>query len=257
MDWAFGQELPTAKQLLLVGLAWLCDDNGVTFKSQSTVAERLNRDSRWVREHLGALAEAGLVTRVRRHRRNGSRTTDLLILNMPRPVPVDLEAYSGFVGEREPGDREPTGENPPGGYRRISVGPTGENPPGHPINHLETTKASVDLDRDVREVFKAWVESTGRAAARTKLTPDRRRVIVRALRSHGLADCLLAVRNIGLDGWASGRNERGRPFNGVEHALGSASRLERWRDYEGGAGGGVVSSSALLRAQPLRGGVDE
>lgn len=79
-------------------------------------------------------------------------------------------------------------------------------------------------------VFDAWVKATERDAARTKLTADRRRRIVKALASHGLDDCLAAVTNIGLDEWARGANDRGRRFDDIEHALGTAARLERWRD---------------------------
>jgi hypothetical protein len=130
VDWALSVEGLTApKQLLLVALAWITDEDGVTFKGQETVAARLAHDPRWVREHLRGLAEAGLVTRLRRHRLNGSRTTDLLVLNMPREQPIDLTAYSGIVGEPEPGDREPTGGNPPQGLPAGSRRPTGGNPP--------------------------------------------------------------------------------------------------------------------------------
>lgn len=84
---------------------------------------------------------------------------------------------------------------------------------------------------DTQTVFDAWVNATGRNPNRTKLTPDRRRRIRKALGSHGLDDCLAAVANIGRDAWAGGENDRGTPFNGIEHALGSAERIERWRDW--------------------------
>lgn len=83
-----------------------------------------------------------------------------------------------------------------------------------------------------RRVFDEWMAATERDPARTKLTPDRRRRIDKALDSHGLDDCLAAVRHIGADGWARGANDRGRRFDDIEHALGSAERIERWRDQQ-------------------------
>lgn len=73
-----------------------------------------------------------------------------------------------------------------------------------------------------------------------------------ALKSHGLADCLAAVRNIGADPWAGGANDRGKPFNGIEHALGSAERIERWRDAVPvplrGVPGGKYDAAAAAKA---------
>jgi hypothetical protein len=129
VDWALVQDLNAPKKLLLVALVWLADDDGVTIKAQTTIAARLGKDTRWLREHLPGLAADGFVTRYRRHRMNGSRTSDLLVINWPRTEALDLENYSGIVGDREPGDREPTGGNSPGGQPAGSRQPTGENPP--------------------------------------------------------------------------------------------------------------------------------
>jgi len=84
-------------------------------------------------------------------------------------------------------------------------------------------------------VYAAWAVATGRDQGRTKLTPDRRRTIQRALKSHGLEDCIRAVKNIGRDSWAGGENDRGRRFDDIKHALGDAERIERWRDHEPGS----------------------
>jgi hypothetical protein len=85
---------------------------------------------------------------------------------------------------------------------------------------------------DVRSVFDAWVAATERDPARTKLTADRRRRIEKAIASHGVDDCSAAVRHIGQDAWARGANDRSRRFDDIEHALGSAERIERWRDQQ-------------------------
>jgi hypothetical protein len=85
---------------------------------------------------------------------------------------------------------------------------------------------------DVRTIFDAWVAATERDAAKTKLTADRRRLTEKALGSHGLADCLAAVRHIGADAWARGHNDRQTRFDDLKHALGSSERIERWRDQQ-------------------------
>lgn len=137
MDWALAEDLGAADKLMLVTLAWVSDDQGVTFKGQQTLAERVGKDARWVRLHLASLADSGHVTRYRRHRENGSRTTDVIVLNGPRPEPLNITQYSGVIGGMEPGDTVPTGEDPPGGLPVVSEHFTGENPPGHPINLVE------------------------------------------------------------------------------------------------------------------------
>lgn len=106
VDWALKctEKISPAKKLLLVGLAWVADSDGVTFVGHKRLAERIGQDPRWVRDHISGLAEAGLISRYRRHRANGSRTTDLIVLNLPRTEPLSLNGYSGIVGELESGD---------------------------------------------------------------------------------------------------------------------------------------------------------
>jgi hypothetical protein len=87
------------------------------------------------------------------------------------------------------------------------------------------------VDAREREVFDAWVGATGRDATRTQFDAKRQRCIRKALASHGLDDCLAAVRNIGRDPWARGSNDRQKRFDDVKHALGDAERIERWRDW--------------------------
>lgn len=155
VDWALTRDdLSAPKHLLLVTIAWLADGDGVTFKSQKTIAARLAKDPRWVREHLPELARLGLLTRRRRHRLDGSRTTDLIVLNLPRTAPLDLSAYSGIVGAPEPGDVEPSGENPPGGLAAETRQPSGENPPTviNPSDNLSPTEKTSDHSHDRADI---------------------------------------------------------------------------------------------------------
>lgn len=138
IDWALSQKVPTAKKLLLVGLAWIADDCGVTFRSQKAIADRLGKDSRWVGEHIGELESQGFITRFRRHRANGSRTTDLIVLNGPRTEDLDLSLYSGILDAPIGGNAgEPIGGNAEA-YRRKSVPLTAETGPPR-SNSLDNT----------------------------------------------------------------------------------------------------------------------
>lgn len=168
VDWALGLDLPATKKLLLVTISWIADDTGVTWRGQDTIGARLGKDGRWVREHLGALAEVGYVTRFRRHTAQGRRTSDLLVVNMPREHDLDLSAYSGIVGDREPTDREPTGGNPPGCEADLPAGfarSTGGNPPP---NNKEINKLS---ETDVSEVALAGDDVPSSMSFRGKRVP--------------------------------------------------------------------------------------
>lgn len=203
VDWALTRDLSAPKKLLLVALAWISDDLGVTFKSQKVIAARLGKDTRWLREHLPGLAAEGHVTRYRRHRANGSRTSDLLVINWPRPEPLDLDAYSGIVGEPEPGDHVPSGENPPGGLPAGNGRPSGEEPPiqsqpldepvGDKKKRVREDAFPDDLPPELFEVavaagkiLKRVAVERGQAKAVTRLTvghavltyPDRDHVLV-------------------------------------------------------------------------------
>lgn len=101
---------------------------------------------------------------------------------------------------------------------------------------------------DEQTIFEEWVKVTSRDPARTKLTPERRRTIAKAVKlaSGGTAECLDAVRGLGASRWAAGENDRARPFNDIKHALGNIERIEEWarRWREGGAAGAVRLAEA-------------
>jgi hypothetical protein len=134
VDWALTRPgIGVPSKLLLVALAWITDDAGVTFMKQRTIGPRINKDERWVREYLPKLAEAKLITRYHRRRSNGSVTSDLIVLNIPRATVLDLSVYSGIIGQKEAGDVDPekvvisaSGEKPP------VVESSGENLVDHP-----------------------------------------------------------------------------------------------------------------------------
>lgn len=134
---------------------------------------------------------------------------------------------------------------------RDSVTPQRDASRGEERRGVKESPTDSPVAADRQQVWDAWIAATGRTA-QTVMDAKRKRIIDQALKSHGLADCLAAVRNIGADPWAGGANDRGKPFNGVEHALGSAERIERWRDETPkplrGVPGGKYDAAAAAKA---------
>ena len=86
--WAFAQEVtPAGRKFVLVALANHADAEGRCFPSQKRLAFMTGQSVRAVRDHLAALEEAGLITRVETRRESdGGRTSDTIFLNAPPDV---------------------------------------------------------------------------------------------------------------------------------------------------------------------------
>lgn len=167
----------------------------------------------------------------------------------PRPAGGSAREQSGVVATTpEPGGdpREESGAFPPSRAPADRTGPD-------PDQDQERTapEGAGARTEDITTVFEAWVAATERDPSRTKLDPDRRRLIDKRLRSHGLDDCLAAVRNIGASiGENSARDGygRGHRFDDLKHALGKTEQIERWREApttKGAGTKGVASSRDL------------
>ena len=79
--WAVKQEVGSpAEKLLLLLLANYADANGRTFVGQKTLAEDAGMSTRTVSRHMIALEKTGLITRHKRFREDGSRTSDYTVL---------------------------------------------------------------------------------------------------------------------------------------------------------------------------------
>lgn len=86
------------------------------------------------------------------------------------------------------------------------------------------------VDKSTTRVFEAWVEATGRDQARTKLTADRRRRILKALKDYDEADLVDAVRGVSRSPFHCGQNERQRRYDDLELVLRDAAKIEEFRD---------------------------
>jgi hypothetical protein len=87
-----------ARKYALLAVAEACDARGVTYWSLEGIAEAAGVTARALRVHIGALERDGLIVRYRRHRRNGSRTSDLIVLCMDRADALWIADYAGRGG---------------------------------------------------------------------------------------------------------------------------------------------------------------
>lgn len=95
-----------AMKLVLLTLANFADDEGYCFPSQKTLAEITECGERSIRRYLDKLESMGVIRRVRRHRGDGSRTSDGVFLCMEN-LPAKLT--TGQIDHR-PNEADPTGQ---------------------------------------------------------------------------------------------------------------------------------------------------
>lgn len=82
---------------------------------------------------------------------------------------------------------------------------------------------------DVRDVFAAWVDATGRDPARTRLTVQRRKKVDARLREgYDVGELTAAVRGIALSAWHRGENDTGTRYDDLTVALRDGGQVERF-----------------------------
>lgn len=111
--WAIRQRVgsPTGKVLLMC-LANYADESGECWPSQGTMSAEAELGERATRDWLKTLEDQGFIERQRRHRGDGSRTSDLirLCLNRPPDTPAsDLPAESAGRPNQPASGAAPTG----------------------------------------------------------------------------------------------------------------------------------------------------
>jgi hypothetical protein len=87
---------------VLIALAHHADKNGVCWPSQQTIADELEMGVSTVRMHVTALQRKGLIDHARRHRRNGSRTSNEYMLMMGQPPESGGSLAPDFSGTQPP-----------------------------------------------------------------------------------------------------------------------------------------------------------
>lgn len=82
-SWAFAQHTPgvsSGAKFLLVAICNACDKAGVTYQGREAMALDCACTTKTVSDNYARLEAAGLIARVQRRRRNGSRTSDYIIV---------------------------------------------------------------------------------------------------------------------------------------------------------------------------------
>ena len=99
--WALKQKVnnPTAK-IILISLANYAGKNGTCYPGQSTLADLAEVSDRSVRTAIKHLEKLGLVSRKKRGKKGGGRSSDLFVLNLTE---TKAENSSGKGGKAEAG----------------------------------------------------------------------------------------------------------------------------------------------------------
>lgn len=158
-------------------------------------------------------------------------------------------------GSHDPGSSNPTTEDPgstdPGGFNPGSPEPTrvpttrgaGSHDPGPgssgPTNPIEPKvepknkpKEDMSASADVRACFDFW--KTEHNHPKAVLSPDRSRVIKRALKDHGKKDVAAAIRGIKKSVFHMGGNPDGTVYDDIKVILKNTANVEKFRDLETG-----------------------
>lgn len=99
--WAMDVDVPPREKLVLILLASHADEHGACFPSQAHLAHRSGHSKRTILRALADLEEQGIITRQERRRADGSRSSDLIRLNLRgAPVRPPLSGVSLAAGAR-------------------------------------------------------------------------------------------------------------------------------------------------------------
>ena len=199
---------PTALRLW-IALAQFANDERQCWPSRRRLLEMMPEGTAraTLRRARRELEDAHLLEVERRtDDKTGRETTPLYTLLVP-------------VGEGD--ETVPHGEDETGLLRGGRNGP-----PLNLTNELEQ-KEEGQTD-EVRIIFDAWTESTGRK--RSKLDDKRRRLIRRSLEQFPVEDLLDAVVGWRHEPFYCGENDRGRTFNDLGLLLRDAEHIARFRD---------------------------
>lgn len=100
-NWAVKQRAGGAgPKAVLLALAHHADTDGVCYPSQSVLAEEMEMDERTVRRHVAHLESAGIIERIRRTRKNGSRKSDAYRLNLHRVADARTDLPDNLTGSQ-------------------------------------------------------------------------------------------------------------------------------------------------------------
>lgn len=93
MAWAVDQPVTGIGKLILLLLANYAGRDGICFPSQEELAKQAGITDRAVRTWLSRFEESGLISREKRYRKNGTRGSDLIVINLPEPRSASKNDY--------------------------------------------------------------------------------------------------------------------------------------------------------------------
>lgn len=122
LEWAWQQQLPPLRKLVLLALADHADDTGVCFPGINHLSEKVGRTARTVRREIAALREHGLLRSSPRFNGPGAQTSNLFTLAVGGmtflTAPPDITDRGGVTRLARGGDTrdsqtviEPSGES--------------------------------------------------------------------------------------------------------------------------------------------------
>lgn len=93
ITWAWKQKVASGEKLVLVALAdYAHPETHECWPGQNSISEMTGVSKRSVVRHLQALEALGLISRQRRHRQDGSRTSDCYVMNVQGATVTPSEA---------------------------------------------------------------------------------------------------------------------------------------------------------------------
>jgi hypothetical protein len=153
LTWAFDQDLKAGPKFVLVALGDLADSEGSCFPGIKTIAKMVGTGDTAVKSNLAILKELGFVVEERRHRRNGSRTSNRYWLMMRGTVSLEPES-DGYLQGSESGDLKPDSDEPRAGIRGATY------PSGEPTEEPSAiSRARKPRKNEPSEEFLAWYAS--------------------------------------------------------------------------------------------------
>lgn len=129
LNWAFEQKVPTIPKFVLVVLADYADEKHSCFPSQEHIADITGIGKSTLVRAIQTLEKEGLVTRERRARSNGSRTSNRYFLQVGQSPGAGL-------GQEEPKSRSDTPQSPGAGLGQFS-GNSDDEPNEHKGSEAE------------------------------------------------------------------------------------------------------------------------
>lgn len=214
-----------SEKLLLLALANYADENMTCYPSHKRLAEDACLSSRTVQTLLAALEERRMISRMRRTRPDGSRSSDSITLHfsmsLTETTSGGTEIISGGVGKPLPG-----------GTEMVSPLTTFE-PVIEPINPLPLNLAplakliGLSASGSFAEIAEAiWLAQPSPGGKRRTTRPDVNDALAAAIKRGGHpGDVLRAIR--AFYALPANRKDAGQYANGAKVVMAK----DRWREY--------------------------